>query len=252
MKEISVQQYTFRPWSNREGLFPVLKEISKMGYNGLEMCCFGGFDALALSAKELRLRLEDLGIRMIGNHFTWEMFQGSHEEAFDYIAEAGGKYAIYNIWGKYETEGDVAAKAEFLNSLAPLAEKAGITLLYHNHAAEFVQMNGKLVIDRLEEALDPRIFFEHDVFFSRQQGCDVYAYLRAHADRVRTVHLKQISAEGENVDLPDGLLDMAEVVRCAPHATDYILEQAAFSVSIQQSLRRNAEYLQTLFDGKMA
>lgn len=246
MKEISVQQYTFRPWSNRDGLFPVLTQISQMGYNGLEMCCFGGFESLGLSAKELKMRLDDLGIRMIGNHFTREMFIGSHEEAFAYIAEAGGKYAIYNIWGKYETEADVEDKAAYLNSLAPLAEQAGITLLYHNHGAEFVDMNGKLVIERLEEALDPRIFFEHDVFFSKQQNCDVYAYLKAHTDRIRTVHMKQIDAQGENVDLPDGVLDLAEVIRCAPKATDYILEQASFKEGIPQSLRRNAEFLKAL------
>lgn len=246
MKEFSVQHYTFRPWSNRDGLLPVLEEVSKMGYTGLEMCCFGGFDPLHISAAELKSRLADLGMRMVGNHFTREMFSGSHSEAFDYIAEAGGKYAIYNIWGSYDTEYEVARKAEFLNSLAPIAQQAGITLLYHNHGAEFVDMNGSLVIDRLEEVLDPRIFFEHDVFFSRQQNCDVYEYLRSHADRVRTVHLKQISADGENVDLPDGILDMAEVVRCASKATDFILEQASFRNSIPDSLRRNAEFLKAL------
>lgn len=246
MKELSVQQYTFRPWSNREGLFPVLEQISKMGYTGLEMCCFGGFAPLELSARELKSRLGDLGIRMIGNHFTREMFQGDHTEAFAYIAEAGGEYAIYNIWGSYNTESDVREKADYLNTLSTVAQKEGITLLYHNHAAEFVDMNGRLVIDRLAEELDPRICFEHDVFFARQQGCDVYAYLRAQADRVRTVHLKQINAAGENVDLPDGIIDMAEVIRCASQATDFILEQAAFKEGIPQSLERNAAFLKAL------
>lgn len=249
MKELSVQQYTFRPWSNQEGLFPVLEQISKMGYTGLEMCCFGGFASLEMPARELKARLEDLGMHMRGNHFTREMFQGDHAEAFSYIAEAGGSYAIYNIWGNYETEDDVAEKADYLNRLSDIAQKEGITLLYHNHAPEFAVLNGKLVIDRLAEALDPKIFFEHDVFFAKQQGCDVYDYLRNHADRVRTVHLKQIDGDGNNVDLPDGILDMAEVIRCAPHATDYILEQASFREGIPQSLHRNAQYLKTLLFG---
>lgn len=246
MKELSVQQYTFRPWSNQDGLWPVLEQISQMGYTGLEMCCFGGFDALQMGAKELKTRLDDLGMHMIGNHFTREMFLGSHEEAFDYIAEAGGNYAIYNIWGSYDTPDDVAQKADYLNTLSPTAKAAGITLLYHNHAPEFVMMEGKLIIDRLAEVLDPEIFFEHDVFFSRQQGCDVYKYLRTHTDRVRTVHLKQINALGENVDLPDGILDMAEVLRCASKATNFILEQASFKEGIPQSLKRNAAFLKTL------
>ena len=174
------------------------------------------------------------------------MFHGDHSEAFAYIAETGGNYAIYNIWGSYDTEADVYEKAEYLNSLSAIAQKEGITLLYHNHAPEFAVMNGKLVIDRLAEALDPNIFFEHDVFFARQQGCDVYEYLRKNADRVRTVHLKQIDAEGNNVDLPDGIIDMAEVIRCAPKATDYILEQASFKEGIPQSLLRNAEFMKAL------
>lgn len=244
--KLSVQQYTFRPWSNRDGLFPVLERISAMGYTGLEMCCFGGFEPLGMDAKELKSRLADLGISMIGNHFTREMFQGSHEEAFAYIAEAGGRYGIYNIWGSYDSTDEVLRKADYLNGLAEIAQKEGITLLYHNHGAEFVSLDGKLIIDRLGEALDPRIFFEHDVFFAKQQGCDVYEYLRTHGERVKTVHLKQINEARENVDLPDGIIDMAEVIRCATNATDFILEQASFKEGIPQSLQRNAEYLKRL------
>ena len=244
--KLSVQQYTFRPWSNQDGLFPVLERISAMGYTGLEMCCFGGFEPLGMDAKELKSRLADLGISMIRNHFTREMFQGSHEEAFAYIAEAGGRYAIYNIWGSYDSTDEVLRKADYLNGLAEIAQKEGITLLYHNHGAEFVSLDGKLIIDRLGEALDPRIFFEHDVFFAKQQGCDVYEYLRTHGERVKTVHLKQINEARENVDLPDGIIDMAEVIRCATNATDFILEQASFKEGIPQSLQRNAEYLKRL------
>lgn len=244
--KLSVQQYTFRPWSNQDGLFPVLERISAMGYTGLEMCCFGGFEPLGMDAKELKSRLADLGISMIGNHFTREMFQGSHEEAFAYIAEAGGRYAIYNIWGSYDSTDEVLRKADYLNGLAEIAQKEGITLLYHNHGAEFVSLDGKLIIDRLGEALDPRIFFEHDVFFAKQQGCDVYEYLRTHGERVKTVHLKQINEARENVDLPDGIIDMAEVIRCATNDTDFILEQASFKEGIPQSLQRNAEYLKRL------
>lgn len=246
MKEFSVQHYTFRPLSNEIGMIPMLEKLSRMGYTGVELCCFGGFESLKMDAKELKDRMDDLGLKLVGNHFTREMFRGDHHAAFAYIAEAEGRYAIYNIWGSYDTLADVEDKAAYLNSLSTIAAREGITLLYHNHAHEFVQMDGRLIIDRLDEVLDPAIGFEHDVFFSRQQGCDVYEYLRTHGHRVRTVHLKQLGEGGENVDLPDGMIDMAEVIRSAPYATDYILEQSSFPVSILESLRRNAEYLKTL------
>lgn len=246
MKEFSVQHYTFRPLSNEIGMVPMLEKLSRMGYSGVELCCFGGFESLKMKAGELKAHMDDLGLKLVGNHFTREMFQGDHQEAFAYIAEAGGKYAIYNIWGSYDTPADVEDKASYLNGLSAIAAKEGITLLYHNHAAEFVNMDGKLVIERLDEALDPAIGFEHDVFFARQQGCDVYEYLRTHGHRVRTVHLKQLGESGENVDLPDGILDMAQVIRSAPYVTDYILEQSSFPVSILESLHRNGEYLKKL------
>ncbi len=58
--------------------------------------------------------------------------------------------------------------------------------------------------------------------------------------------LATTAADGANVDLPDGVLDMAEVVRCAPNATDYTLEQSSFSGTIAESLKRNAEFLKKL------
>lgn len=246
MKELSIQQFTFRPWSNEDGLFPVLEQVRAMGYTGLETCCFGGFAPLELTAKEFKTRLDDLGMHLIGNHFTRDLFQADHAEAFAYIAQAGGAYAVYNIWGRYDTEDDVQEKADYLNKLSAIAQKEGITLLYHNHAAEFNQMNGQSVIDRLDAALDPAIFFEHDIFYSQKQGYNVYDYLRTHADRVRVVHLRQIDADGENVDLPDGVLDIAQVLHCAPNATDCILEQVSFPSGIPASLQRNADFLRKL------
>lgn len=246
MKNFSAQHYMFRPLSNEEGLFPILTEIADMGYTGVEMCCFGGFEQLNMSAGEFGKRVSELGLRFVGNHFTRQMFNGSYEEAFAYIAEAGGSYAMYNIWADYNTEDDVHAAAEFLNSLSAIAKREGLSLLYHNHDAEFAEMGGKLVIDRLFDELDSNVYLESDVFFMKKQGIYVYGYLKSHAERIRAVHLKQISADGRNVDLADGVLDMSEVIRCAPHATDYIVEQAEFDVSIRESLKKNAEFMKEL------
>ena len=63
---------------------------------------------------------------------------------------------------------------------------------------------------------------------------------------IGAVHLKQIDGAGENVDLPDGILDIARVIRCASQATDYIVEQASFRDSISASLQRNGEFLRNL------
>jgi len=110
-------------------------------------------------------------------------------------------------------------------------------------------MNGRLIIDRLAEALDPDIFFEHDVFFSTYQEHDAYAYLKKNADRIKTVHLKQIDGQKDNVDLSDGIIDMAEVIHCSPQASHHIVEQATYKESREiasLSLKRNADFIKTL------
>ena len=130
--------------------------------------------------------------------------------------------------------------------MSAIAQKSGITLLYHNHAEEFAMLDDKLVIEHLDEVLDPQIGFETDVYYVKLQNSDPCAYLRSHPHRIRAVHLKQIDTKGENVDLADGMLDMAEIIRSAPGATDFILEHAEFTGTIAESLRRNAAFLKAL------
>ena len=246
MKKFGVQHFTFRPLANEEGLFPVLSDVADMGYTGVEFCFFGGFDSLGMSAKEFSSRLSELGLKFIGNHFTRAMFNGSHEEAFAYIAQAGGKYAAYNIWGDYNTVDDISAAAEYLNGLSKIAKREGLSLLYHNHAAEFAELDGRLIIDRLFDELDDNVYLEADVFFIAEKGVDVYDYLKTNQKRIRTVHLKQMGKDGTSVDIPDGIIDMKKVIELLPYATDYIVEEASPDSDIRLSLKRNAEFLKAL------
>ena len=145
------------------GLMPILEKLPEMGYTGVETCFFGGFDGLNMSGKELGKRLGELGLKMVGNHFDRRSFHGSHEDAFNFIAEAGGRYAIYSLWGPYETQADIVAAGDYLRPLGRLAREYGIELIYHNHAPEFATLDGRLIIDRLLEQFDGNLFLETDV-----------------------------------------------------------------------------------------
>ena len=247
MKEFSIQQYTCRPLIETMGLMPVLEKIKEFGYSGVEFCFFGGFDDLKMSAKEFGQRLDDIGLKMIGNHFGRKSFFGSHEEAFKFIKEAGGRYAIYNSWGEYKTEEDIVAAGEYLNPLGRLARDCGIELIYHNHAPEFATLNGRLVIDRLLEQFDGNLALETDVYFASGQIDDVCGYIRRNNENIRVVHIKQRASDGKITDLPDGILDMRAISDCATCATDFVVEQHDnYPISVMDTLRRNAEYMKAL------
>lgn len=247
MKEFSVQQYTFYPLIEKMGLMPILEKLPDMGYTGVEFCFFSGFDALNTTGKEFGKRLSDIGLKMVGNHFDRAVFNGSYERAFDFIAEAGGKYAIYNLWGPYNTMDDISSAAEYIANVGKIAKKCGIQLIYHNHAPEFAMMDGKLIIDHLFERFEGNVLLETDVYFASGQIDDVYGYIRKNAEKIRVVHFKQRAKDGSITDLPDGIVDMAAVRDAATHATDFVLEQHDnFPVSIMDSLKRNAEFLKAL------
>lgn len=246
MKKIAVQHYTFRPLSNEIGFFPMLDKVAAMGYNGMESCFFGGFSEAGFTAKELRQKLANLGITYIGNHFTRALFDGPYQETFDFIAEAGGQYVIYNSWHPHHTMEDVTDTTDFLNSLVPYAKNSGLTLCYHNHSGEFVALDGKLIIDHMAEQFDPAICLETDVYFARQSIEDVAGYIRRAGDRIRLIHFKQMDAEGNNMDLEGGVIDMKEIKDAAVYAEHFILEQTTFPGPIEESLQRNADYIKTL------
>ena len=247
MKEFSVQQYTFLPLTKTMGLMPVLEKLPAMGYTGVEFCFFGGFDELQTTGKEFGKRLNDLGLKLIGNHFGCKSFKGSFDEAFKFIAEAGGRYAVYNSWGAFESQADVVAAGEYLRPLGRRAREYGIELIYHNHYPEFETLDGRLIIDGLLEQFDGEVFLETDVYFARGHIDDVCGYIRRNAKDIRVVHLKQRAPDGSITDLPDGIIDMAAVRDSATFATDFILEQHDnFPVSIMDSLERNAAFLKAL------
>ncbi len=247
MKNFAIQHYTFRPLSNEIGFFPMLNKVAKMGYNELESCFFGGFDTAGFTAKELRQNLADLGITYIGNHFTRAMFDGHpYEETFDFIAEAGGRYVLWNSWHPHETLADIEDTANFLNSIVPFVKQAGLTLCYHNHSGEFVEIEGKLIIDRMLDLFDPAIGLETDVYFARQKIEDVAGYIRRTGDRIRLIHFKQMDAEGNNMDLEGGIIDMKEIKNAAVYAEHFILEQTTYPGPIEDSLERNAAFLKAL------
>lgn len=248
MKEFSVQMYTFLPLAKEIGLMPMLEKLSPMGYSGVECCFFGGFGELNMTGKEFGKKLSDVGLKMVGNHFGRIGFgNGNHDEAFNFIAEAGGRYVIYNSWGPYETEADIISAGEYLRSLSRIARKHGLEMIYHNHAPEFATLNGRLIIDGLLEQFDGELFLETDVYFASGQIDDVCGYIRRNNENIRVVHLKQRAPDGMITDLPDGIIDMAAVRDSATCATDFVLEQHDnFPISIMDSLERNAAFLKAL------
>lgn len=241
-KRFGLQLYSVRDEMDGNYL-ETLDRVAAFGYTGVEFAGFGGF-----SAKALRERLRLAGLEAMGCHTGAEVFAADNISAeLEYLAQLDCHYMICP-WYEIHQPDDVHRLAEMLNRASLAAKPYGISCGYHNHGQEFQLFGEELAYTRLIEETDPSVAIELDVFWAAHAGVDPFAFLNRHADRIRLLHLKQITAEKESCDLPDGVIDMKKLIERAETAgiADFIVEQEAYAVSSMESARINAAYLTAL------
>ena len=89
----------------------------------------------------------------------------------------------------------------FADDFGPAAEelrRAGLKMMYHNHAFEFARFpDGKTLMQHLLEKMPASLMgVTADTYWLQFGGIDVVAWLRRHADRLHCVHLKDYAISG--------------------------------------------------------
>jgi sugar phosphate isomerase/epimerase len=180
MKPLSIQLYTVRNAIAERGMQPVLADIARIGYAGVE----GGGGA------EFRKMVENLGMVVSS---TWG--DVATEEGADKLVEScnalGTRYAAGGFWiPAFETVEAIEETAATLNKTLPILEQAGITFGLHNHWMEFELRDGTLVMDHLVR-LVPSLKLELDIYWSSNFGANKPEEMVArYADRVALMHVK--------------------------------------------------------------
>ncbi len=91
----------------------------------------------------------------------------------------------------YGNESEVSRLAERLNRAGETLKRAGITLLYHNHNAELLQVgSGRKAYDILINETDPALLgFEFDSYWFADGGADAAGWMKKLGDRVKMWHV---------------------------------------------------------------
>jgi sugar phosphate isomerase/epimerase len=122
---------------------------------------------------------------------------------------------------KPETRAQLAALADKLNRVGREYRSEGLTFAYHNHDVEFIPVENVTPYDYLMSNTDPELMkIELDIGWIAYAGLDPVAYLRRHAGRVVSCHLKDYDAtivtdvpQRKLVAPGSGSLDFAAVLR---------------------------------------
>lgn len=211
---ISVQLYSIRD-AIAADLGGALDRIAEIGFTHVEP--YGVVDLADRYAVELPAR----GLSAPSAHASF-LENGSVGAALEAAAKVGVTTLIdpFIAPTSWTSAADVERIAGLLNSAAAEAEGSGIAVGYHNHSWELsTRIEGTTALEHLVTLLDPAVVLEVDTYWAEVGGVSAVELLGRLGDRVKYIHVKDGSRDGEVIgQLPAGTgqIPVAEILASAP------------------------------------
>lgn len=249
-REVGIQLYSVHQDSQQ--IEPTLERLAQIGYTTVETLNGGGDpNCFGLSPAEFKAVCDKVGLTITSTHAAIQ--NDSDNEAttmerwrvlFDALRTMGAKYCIMPGYSFGTTLDQVKASCDYCNRVGALAKEYGLRLGYHNHAGDFVKVEGELLLDYVLDNTDPELFLlQLDVH--NMGGNDPMYYLEKYADRVRLLHLKDDRELGRS-----GKIDFEKIMKryYANGYDDYYVEyELPFRIGDDEA--ENERNLKELWDG---
>ncbi len=232
----------------------IFRVSARAGYAGLEI----GFRHIqGTQPEKLREMMDRWGLELAASHVGGNLQDAGQAEGerqmldvvLDYLNAVGTGLLMYSGL-KFENNEQFNADVGRLRAAAERCQRRGVWLLYHNHDWEFAE--GGRIMNALIDECGPELGFCPDIGWVMKGGADVSELLERMGERVGAIHLKDFAGAEPGLDtvmLGEGIAPLTEaaawVAECRPGLW-LIAEQDTAEVSVQEAIRRNAEYLQRL------
>lgn len=237
--EVSLQLYSIHEETAKD-FRKALEQVSQVGFSGVEFAGYGDF-----TKEELAGILKEKQLYSVGTHCGLSVFEDSFEDELEFSQGIGSKYIICP-YARVETMEEIDHLVNVLNKAGELAKDKNIKVGYHNHANEFVQIDGKYPLDIIAEKTNDNVILELDVFWVAYAGLDPVAYIKKWGKKIELIHLKQIDTGKNNVDMGDGILDMNQIKEAAEYARYFILEHEEYDKPVWESIKNDYKLLNLL------
>jgi len=217
-------------------------------------------------AAELRKALDQAGLKCVSAHRSFDDVTKNLDATTEFEKVIGVSYIICPGPGRRNagrgplTIDDWKYNAEEFNKTGEKLKKAGITFGYHNHWLEFAPVDGKLPYEELLGQCDPdKTTFEMDCGWVKVAGHDPVALMQKYPHRFSMFHVKDFHLppdmmvakhdEAKVTELGRGTIDYRPIFAQAAKnqkITHAFVEQEAFDIPWQESLKVDATYLKNL------
>lgn len=205
-----------------------LKKISEVGFLEIESAFSKKGAYYGMSPKEFAKTIRDLGMRWKSHHVLGAPFKlppgakmplgadgkpivlptilnlkDNMQRIVDEAAEGGLEFLVCANT-PIHTLSEIQDSIEVLNKAGEACKKSGIQFAYHNHDAEFREVEGKIPYDLFISELDPHnVLFELDLAWAIKGGGDPVSLFKSNPGRFPLWHLKDLDSSRTQV-LPVG------------------------------------------------
>jgi sugar phosphate isomerase/epimerase len=222
-------------------------------------------------ATEIRAALDKAGLKCVSSHRSFDDVTKNLDATTEFEKALGVSYIICpspgrrkpaasDIWPGSFTIDDWTYNAEEFNKTGEKLQKAGITFGYHNHWMEFTPTDGKIPYEELLHLCEPdKMTFEMDCGWVKVAGQDPVALMKKYPHRFSMLHVKDFHIppnisyatheEAKVTELGRGSIDYRPIFAQAAKnqkITHAFVEQEAFDIPWQESLKVDADYLKNL------
>jgi sugar phosphate isomerase/epimerase len=203
----------------KKDLAATVAGVAKMGYQCVEFYA-PYFDWTIDYAKQVRNQLDDLGIKCYSTHNSPVSFAGDGlQKAIELNHILGSYYVVMASAGKTTTLDDWKRVAAKLNEANAVMKRNGLHAGYHNHATEWIPLEGKKPLELLAESTDKSVAMQFDVGTCLETGNDPVAWINSNPGRIKSMHLKDWGPEkGYRVLFGDGICPWLKIFAAAEKA----------------------------------
>lgn len=238
---IGLQLYTVRDQTERD-FAATVRRVAEMGYAGVEFAGYGN-----LSAQEMSALLTETGLKAASTHVALRALEQDFERELNYCLAIGCSFLMVPWLGEEWRNPDGARRlGERLNEFGRRSLEQGVTLGYHNHDFEFAPTPAGTFMDLFLTSTDPSLVkLELDTYWAAFAGVDPVALIRQQAERVRLVHLKDMTPARTFTEVGDGTLPISSYIQAAVDAGAQwgFVENDAPTIPSLESAKRSLENL---------
>jgi len=230
LDQVAVQLYTLREFcKTAEDYAATLKRVKAIGYQAIQISAVG-----PIPASELRSIAEGEGLTICATHEPSLTIVNEPQRVADRLCELGCKYTAYPSPAGVDFH-DAEAVFKWiaqLDAAGAVLRNAGQVLTYHNHAGEFVHIEGRPILAWLYEKTAPEhLQAELDTFWVQAGGGSPEGWCEKLAGRLPLLHIKDYAVTPDHVrqfaEIGYGNLDFPRIIDAADKAGCewYIVEQ---------------------------